>query len=180
LSGEPKRFSRGGGAASGIKQRFAAVHMMFDWLAVGGVLPFNPATAVRGPKHVVKKGKTLVLVPDEARQLLGSIDAGHACRPARPSAGRPDDLHLRAHRRGVRHDGRRCLCAEPRLWVNLLGKGALPCHHNRETYLHACIDGTGIKDDASGPLFRTIQRGTGKLGRTPIGSIGRGVARRRR
>src|SRR4051794_37338179 len=40
----------------------------------GGILPFNPATAVRGPKHVVKRGKTPVLAPEEARQLLDSID----------------------------------------------------------------------------------------------------------
>ena len=50
--------------------------MMFDWLATGGILPFNPATAVRGPKYVVKRGKTPVLAPEEARQLLDSIDGG--------------------------------------------------------------------------------------------------------
>ena len=32
-----------------------------DWLVVGRILPFNPASSVRGPKHVVKKGKTPVL-----------------------------------------------------------------------------------------------------------------------
>ena len=46
---------------------------MFDWLATGGVLPFNPASAVRGPKHVVKRGKTSVLAPDEARAILDAI-----------------------------------------------------------------------------------------------------------
>jgi site-specific recombinase XerD len=39
-------------------RHLAAIRMMFDWLATGGILPFNPATAVRGPKHVVKRGKT--------------------------------------------------------------------------------------------------------------------------
>jgi hypothetical protein len=33
----------------------------------------NPAHAVRGPKHVVKRGKTPVLAEDQARRLLGSI-----------------------------------------------------------------------------------------------------------
>src|SRR4051812_39846654 len=37
----------------------------------GGILPFNPATAVRGPKHVVKRGKTPVLAPEEARASVG-------------------------------------------------------------------------------------------------------------
>ena len=55
------------------KQRLAAIRMMFDWLATGGILPFNPASAVRGPKHVVKRGKTPVLATDEARQLLDAI-----------------------------------------------------------------------------------------------------------
>ena len=48
--------------------------MLFDWLVVGQVVPFNPATSVRGPKYVVKKGKTPVLSADEARQLLDAID----------------------------------------------------------------------------------------------------------
>jgi len=61
-------------SAPTVKQHLAAIRMMFDWLATGGILPFNPATAVRGPKHVVKRGKTPVLAPEEARQLLDSID----------------------------------------------------------------------------------------------------------
>ena len=36
----------------------------------GGV---TPAHAVRGPKYVVKKGKTPVLTADEARELVDSI-----------------------------------------------------------------------------------------------------------
>ena len=48
--------------------------MLFDWLVVGQVLPFNPASSVRGPKHVVKRGKTPVLSAKETRALLGDID----------------------------------------------------------------------------------------------------------
>jgi site-specific recombinase XerD len=61
-------------AAPSVKQRLVAIRMMFDWLATGGILPFNLATAMRGPKHVVKRGKTPVLAPEEERQLLDSID----------------------------------------------------------------------------------------------------------
>ena len=50
-------------AAPTVKQHLAAIRMMFDWLGTGGILPFNPATAVRSPKHVVKRGKTPVLAP---------------------------------------------------------------------------------------------------------------------
>jgi site-specific recombinase XerD len=35
-----------------VKQHLAAIRMLFDWLATGGILASNPATSVRGPKHV--------------------------------------------------------------------------------------------------------------------------------
>ena len=49
-------------------------------------------------------------------------------------------------------------------------KGArrTPCHHSLEEYLHAYLDGAGLAEDAKGPLFRTIQRGTDRLSRTPL------------
>ncbi|MGH7071988.1 MAG: tyrosine-type recombinase/integrase, partial [Acetobacteraceae bacterium] len=56
-----------------VKQHLAAIRMLFDWLVTGGVLATNPAHAVRGPKHVVKRGKTPVLTVDQARALLDSI-----------------------------------------------------------------------------------------------------------
>jgi integrase/recombinase XerD len=40
----------------------------------GQVVATNPAHAVRGPKHVVKTGKTTVLTSEQARELLDSID----------------------------------------------------------------------------------------------------------
>jgi site-specific recombinase XerD len=59
-----------------VKQHLAAIRMLFDWLIVGQIFAGpNPAAAVRGPKHVVKKGKTSVLDGDEAKKLLDSIDA---------------------------------------------------------------------------------------------------------
>jgi site-specific recombinase XerD len=56
-----------------VKQYLAAIRMLFDWLVVGQVLAINPAHAVRGPKHVVKRGKTPVLTEEQARRLLASI-----------------------------------------------------------------------------------------------------------
>jgi integrase len=47
--------------------------MLFDWLITGQIVPMNPAAAVRGPKHVVKTGKTPVLEGEEWRKLLASI-----------------------------------------------------------------------------------------------------------
>src|SRR3954447_16919243 len=50
-----------------VKQHLAAVRMLFDWLVVGQVLAVNPAYAVRGPKYVVRRGKTPVLSEEQAR-----------------------------------------------------------------------------------------------------------------
>jgi len=47
--------------APSVKQHLAAIRMLFDYLVIGQVVPVNPAAAVRGPKHVVKRGKTPVL-----------------------------------------------------------------------------------------------------------------------
>lgn len=58
-----------------VKQHLAAIRMLCDWLVVGQVLPMNPAASVQGPKHVVKRGKSLVLDPGQARQFLDSIDS---------------------------------------------------------------------------------------------------------
>ena len=70
--------TRGGEVSKpSVKQELAAIRMLFDWLVVGQVVRMNPAAAVRGPKHVVRKGKTPVLSPDEARQLLDSIDTSN-------------------------------------------------------------------------------------------------------
>jgi hypothetical protein len=36
-------------------------------VVTGGILASNPATSVRGPKHMIKRGKTPVLTTDQAR-----------------------------------------------------------------------------------------------------------------
>jgi len=61
-------------AATTAKQRLAAIRHLFDWLVVGQIIPANPASSVRGPTHVVKRGKTPVLSPEEARCVLEAID----------------------------------------------------------------------------------------------------------
>jgi site-specific recombinase XerD len=60
-------------SAPTVKQHLAALRMLFDWLVIGHIIDVNPAHAVRGPKHVVRKGKTSVLTAEEARELLDSI-----------------------------------------------------------------------------------------------------------
>jgi site-specific recombinase XerD len=154
------------------KQRLAAIRMLFDWLVLGQIVATNPASSVRGPKHVVKVGRTPVLEGLEARELLDSIDLST-----------PIGLRDRALMGLMIYSFSRIGAAvamkvedafvqNRRLWVRLHEKGGkrheMPCHHNLEAYLHAYIDGCGLGDDPKGPLFRTIGRGTGKLTRTPL------------
>jgi site-specific recombinase XerD len=81
----PKPFT-----APTVKQHLAALRMPFDWLVLGQIIKINPAHAVRGPKYVVKKGKTPVLTAAEARELLDSIPIIRNTGRARNRRGRPD------------------------------------------------------------------------------------------
>ena len=57
-------------SAPTVKQRLAAIRHLFDWLVTGQIIPTNPASSVRGPSHSVKRGKTPVLAPEEARPCV--------------------------------------------------------------------------------------------------------------
>jgi site-specific recombinase XerD len=155
-----------------VKQRLAALRHLFDWLVVGQVVTHNPAASVRGPSHTSRTGKTPVLDPSEARQLLDSIDtstpAGLRDRAlialmAFPFARIGVALAMKVE--DVYTQNRR-------LWVRLREKGGkqhtMPCHHSLEEYLHAYLVGTAIDLDNKGPLFRTIARGTNQLSRTAL------------
>ena len=159
-------------AAPSVKQHLAAIRMLFDWLVVGQVIPTNPASSVRGPKHSMKKGKTPVLAADEARALLDAIDTttliGLRDRAlvalmvytfARIGAA------LLMKREDVYIQGRRS-------WVRLHEKGGkqheMPCHHNLDEYLHAYIAGAKLDGDGKGTLFRSAIGRTGTLSDHPM------------
>ena len=82
--------------APGVKQQLAAVRMLFDWLITGQIVPMNPAAAVRGPKHVVKTGKTPVL--DGRRALVEALRA----LSTRPASLRTAKAGCSAPRAGTR------------------------------------------------------------------------------
>lgn len=158
-------------ASPSVKQRLAALRMLFDWLVIGQVLPMNPAASVKGPRHSVKKGKTPVLTAEEARALIDAIDvskpAGLRDRAlvglmvytfARVGAAiqmRVDDVFAQARR----------------TWVRLHEKGGkeheMPCHRNLEAWLRAYIEGP-LAGAGKGHLFRTIAGRTGKLTDQPM------------
>jgi site-specific recombinase XerD len=154
-------------SAPDVKQQLAAVRMLFDWLVTGQVVPTNPAAAVRGPKHVVKTGKTPVLEAGEWRRLLDAIPI-ETVRDLRDRAliatltygfarigaalkMRVEDLQpkgsgwlIRLHEKGGKQH-------------------AMPCHHSLAEHLHAYIAAAGIADDKKAWLFRTSSGHQGVL-----------------
>ena len=158
-------------AAPSVKLHLAAIRVLFDWFVVGQVMPVNPASSVRGPRHSVKKGKTPVLSAEEARALLDAIDIGTLiglrdraliglmvytfARVGAAAGMRVEDVYIQGRR----------------TWVRLHEKGGkqheMPCHHNLEAWLHEYIEGAQLVD-AKGYLFRSAAGRTGRLSDTPM------------
>jgi len=149
-------------SAPGVKQQLAAVRMLFDWLIIGQVVPINPAAAVRGPKHVVKTGKTPVLEAAEWRKLIDSIPTDTV-----------RDLRDRALIATLTYSFARIGAALKMKVEDLQSRGAgwtirlhekggkhhvMPCHHALAEALHAYIAAAGLTEDRKGWLFRTSPR----------------------
>ncbi len=150
-----------------VKQHLAAIRVLFDWLVVGQVVATNPAHSVRGPKHIVKTGKTTVLTGEQARELLDSIDTSTV-------VGLRDRALISVMTFAFARVGAvvamRVADYYPngkRWWVRLHEKGGkrheMPAHHNLEAYLDAYIEAAGIRDGGKSPLFRSAVGRTGTL-----------------
>ncbi|MDR7224721.1 site-specific recombinase XerD [Aminobacter aminovorans] len=156
-------------APATVKQRLAGVKMLFDWLVVRHVLTSNPATSVRSPRHIVRKGTTSVLDPSEARQLIQSIDVSTVlglrdraligtmlytfARIGAALSMRVEDVYVQNRR----------------FWVRLHEKGGklhdMPCHHDLEAWLAEYIDHAELRNDPSGWLFPSWNKSEHRLGR---------------
>lgn len=147
-----------------VKQALAAIRMLFDWMVTGHVMEVNPAHAVRGPKHVVRRGKTPVLDAEQARQLLDSIDTttivGLRDRAVIATmcytfarVGAVVSLKVEDY---FQHG--------KRWWLRLNEKNSkvieMPTHHNLEAYIDAYVMAAAIRDDRKGPLFRRLDAST--------------------
>ena len=152
-------------SAPTIKQHLAAIRMLFDYLVVGQIMPSNPAHSVRGPRHVVKKGKTPILYTDELKQLFASIDTT-------TDSGKRDRaligvlFYTFARISAVVALNKNDLFIQnKRLWIRLVEKGGkvheMPCHHQLEDYLYDYLESSQIAEfeDPVTPLFPSIARG---------------------
>lgn len=163
-------------SAPTVKQHLAAIRMLFDWLVTGQVVKVNPASSVRGPKHVVKRGKTPVLSAEDARSLLNSIVPDE-------TAARVIDLRDRALIALMAYSFARISAVAgmrvedyyqngKRWYLRLHEKGGkfheLPAHHNAEAYLDAYIQAAGIAEDRKSPLFRSVPARSGRVSLQPL------------
>ncbi|MGR3715275.1 MAG: tyrosine-type recombinase/integrase [Thermohalobaculum sp.] len=162
-------------AKPSVKQHLAAIRMLFDWLVTGQVLATNPAHAVRGPKHVVKRGKTPVLTSDQARQLLDSIDTSTVIGLRdRALIGIMTFAFARVGAVvGMRVED--YFANGKRWWVRLHEKGGkqheMPAHHKLEAYLDEYMKAAGIENAGKSPLFRAGLGRTGTVGTRAMNRI---------
>lgn len=149
-------------SAPTVKQHLSAIRRLFDWLVVGQVVPINPAASVRGPKYVVKVGKTPVLTASEARHLLDSIDTSTII-------GLRDraliSVMVYSFARVSATIGMTVADYYPqgrRMWFRLKEKGGkqhnVPAHHNAEDYIDEYLELAGIGRESRSPLFRSVSR----------------------
>jgi site-specific recombinase XerD len=155
-----------------VKQHLAAIRMLFDYLVTDQVVPVNPATSVRGPRYVVKKGKTLVLDGEQAHKLLQSIDTGKLsglrdraiigvmvysfARVGAVTGMNVEDyaegpgrtMLFRLHEKGGKHH-------------------EVPAHHRAAEYVDAYLKAAGIAAERKGSLFRSVDR-EGKVTQTRL------------
>ncbi len=163
-----------------VKQHLATIRMLFDWLVTGQVVPVNPAHAVRGPKHVVKEGKTPVLSEEETRALFKSFEksSGSETKPLTVVEQRDRALIATMFFTFARVGAVVAMSVEDyypqgkRYWLRLQEKNGnehkMPAHHTLEEYLDAYIDAAGIAAERKNPLFRTATRRGDTLTNNPM------------
>ncbi len=145
-----------------VKLHLAAIRMLFDWLVTGQVVPVNPAASVRGPKHVVRKGKTPVLTAAEARQLLDSIDCTKIVGLRDRALIGVMVYSFARVSATIGMNVEDCFSQGRRMWFRLHEKGGklhdVPAHHNAEAYVDAYLTAADIAGNTKSPLFRSVSR----------------------
>ena len=150
------------GSAMTINQHLAAVRKFMEWLVMHGLRHANPTLTVRAPVKRDPRGKTPLLTPAQARNLLDSIDTSHLiglrdraligvliyafCRISTAL-----QLCVRDY---FEHGGVQYL----RLYDKRQKPNLVPVHHNARTYLDEYLKAGELLDDLSGPIFRSSNR----------------------
>ena len=143
-----------------VKQHLAAIRTLFDFLVTGQIVPMNPAASVKGPKVIVRKGKTPVLSAEETGQLIDTI-------PTDTLVGLRDRALIGVLAYSVARvsavismDVGDYFSQGKRYWFRLHEKGGkyheVPAHHRAEEYVDAYLEVAGIANEKKKPLFRSL------------------------
>jgi site-specific recombinase XerD len=155
-----------------VKQCLATIRMLGDWLVVGQIMPTNPAAAVRGPRHVVTRGKTPVLTAEETRTLFDSI-------PTDTVIGIRDRALIAAMFFTFARVGAVIAMSVEdyfpqgkRYWLRFHEKNGrehqMPAPHTLEEFLDAYLQAAGIAGQPKSPLFRSATRTGDALTERPM------------
>ena len=143
-----------------VKQHHSALKRFFDWMVMGHVFPINPMYSVEPPKYSQPEGKTPIMEPHEARQLLDLIDTSKLVG-LRDKAIIAIMLYSFARVGAVlQMDVEDYFVKGKRWWIRLHEKGGkyheMPLNHKAEQYLDAYIKAAGIQKEKKMPLFRAF------------------------
>ena len=147
-----------------VKQHLAAIRCLFDHLATGGIVPFNPAAPVKGPRYQLTKGKTPVLDQDEAVAILAACDTSTLiglrdralfsvmlysfARISAVLSTKVEDYHRKSGR----------------AWLRLHEKGGryheVPLHHAADRALGDYLEAAGVKEKKAW-IFQSTDASTG-------------------
>jgi site-specific recombinase XerD len=155
-------------SAPTVKQRLAALNSLFESLLLQRTISSNPVRLVKGPSHVISKGRTPVLTGEEMVQLLEAIDPTTLI-------GKRDRAMIGAMAYSFARIGavtalkvEHVFHQKRRLWLRLREKGGkakdIPCHHKLEAYLDEWLGAAGHRGNPNAPLFQTFARSGKRTG----------------
>lgn len=165
----------------------SAIRQWLEWLTRSGVLPFNPAAAVRGVRLSREEGKTPVLERDQARRLFAALEGAPGVVARRDRAVLAVMLYgfvrvgavVKMRVRDFQEQGESA-------WLVLREKGGkqrrLPAHHCIRDFVRDYLAAAGLAaaEHARAPLFQSAPgRAVALSGRPLDRSSVLGIVKRR-
>src|SRR3954464_302021 len=162
-------------AKPSVALHLAAIKRCFAFLVTGGVLKRSPAVEVKGPTFSRRIGATPVTSTEEVRRLLDGL-------PIDNLVGLRDRALLGTLLFTTARIGAALRCKVGDYYqegygrmLRLHEKGGkehrVPVHHQLVAYLETYLDAAGIRDERSGPLFRSARGKTGALTERPLDPV---------
>ena len=135
-------------SAASVKHQLAALRMLFEWLVIDRILPFNQMSSVHGPRHVVKDRKPRSSPPRRRRPSSTASTSRPWWASATAPSSATSSIQLCARERRGLASRRRLLHpgATVVLWLHEKGGryNVVPAHHTAQEYLGAYLKAARI------------------------------------